>query len=74
MRARKGGLVAVGSLARKLAAWFWRLMVKGVTYVEEGLAKYEQRVLETRQKALLRMAKNLGYLVLPKFDLEQPAT
>lgn len=74
MRARKGGLVAVGALARKLAAWFWRLMVKGVTYVEEGLAKYEQRVLETQQKALLRMAKNLGYLALPKFELQQPPT
>ena len=73
MRARKGGLVAIGSLARKLAALFWRLMVKGVSYVEEGLAKYEQRVLETRQKALQRMAKNLGYLVLPAFE-EKKAT
>jgi transposase len=74
MRARKGGLVAVGALARKLAAWFWMLMVKGVTYLEEGLAKYEERVLQTRQSALLRMAKNLGYTVLPKFSTEQSTT
>ena len=67
MRARRGGLLAIGALARKLAAWFWRLMVKGASYVEEGIAKYEQRVLETKQRALTRMAKDLGYVAIPKF-------
>jgi hypothetical protein len=42
-------------------------MVKGASYVEEGIAKYEQQVLETKQRALTRMAKELGYLAIPKF-------
>jgi transposase len=33
MAARRGGLVANKALARKLAAWFWRVMVKGDDYV-----------------------------------------
>jgi transposase len=66
MAARRGGLVANIALARKLALWFWRLMVKGVTYVEQGLAKYEEQVLETKRRTLARLAKQLGQVVLPK--------
>jgi hypothetical protein len=29
------------ALARKLAAWFWRVMVKGDDFVEQGIAHYE---------------------------------
>jgi len=38
MAARRGGLLANKALARKLAAWFWRVMVKGDDYVENGIA------------------------------------
>ena len=38
MAARRGGLVANIALARKLAVLFWRVMVKGIDYVEQGLA------------------------------------
>lgn len=67
MAGRRGGLVANIALARKLAEWFWRVMVKGVSYVEQGLAKYEQQVLETKRRALQRLAKQLGHVVLPNF-------
>lgn len=66
MAARRGGLLANVALARKLAEWFWRLMVKGVTYVEAGLAKYEEQVLETKRRHLARLAAQLGQIVLPK--------
>jgi transposase len=65
MAARRGGLVANIALARKLAEWFWRVMVKGVNYVEQGLAQYEAQVLETKRRALQRLAKQLGQVVLP---------
>jgi transposase len=65
MAARRGGLVANIALARKLAEWFWRVMVKGVSYVEQGLANYEQQVLTTKRRALQRLAKQLGHVVLP---------
>lgn len=65
MAGRRGGLVANIALARKLAEWFWRVMVKGVSYVEQGLAQYEAQVLETKRRALQRLAKQLGQVVLP---------
>jgi transposase len=65
MAARRGGLVANLALARKLAALFWRVMVKGLDYAEAGLKAYEEQVLETKRRALCRLAKQLGRVVLP---------
>jgi transposase len=73
MAGRKGGLVANVALARKLAVLFWRVMVKGVSYVEQGLAQYEAQVLETKRRALQRLAKQLGRVVLPSLAELQPA-
>ena len=65
LAARRGGLVATKALARKLAAWFWRVMVKGDEYVERGLADYEDRVRKTKERALRRLAKELGQQLVP---------
>lgn len=40
LKAPRGGLVANLALARKLAALYWRLMVQGMNYAEQGLPKY----------------------------------
>jgi len=65
LAARRGGLVANIALARKLAALFWRVMVKGLDYAEAGLQAYEEQVLETKRRTLCRLAKQLGRVVLP---------
>ena len=65
MCARRGGLIATMALARKLAAWYWRVMVKGDDYVEQGLARYDAQVLQTKQRALKRLAKELGQQLVP---------
>jgi len=65
LAARRGGLVANIALARKLAILFWRVMVKGVDYVEHGLASYQAKVRETKQRALRRLAKELGHELVP---------
>lgn len=65
MAARRGGLIATKALARKLAAWYWRVMVKGDDYVEQGLARYDAQVLQTKQRALKRLAKELGQQLVP---------
>jgi transposase len=65
MAARRGGLIANFALARKLAELFWRVMVKGLHYAETGLKAYEEQVLETKRRALCRLAKQLGRVVLP---------
>jgi transposase len=65
MAARRGGLVANIALARKLGALFWRVMVKGMHYVELGLQQYEAKVLETKQRSLRRLARQLGQQLVP---------
>ena len=65
MAARRGGLVANKALAHKLAILFWRVMVKGIDYVEQGLAHYEAQVLQTRQRLLRKLAKQFGQQLVP---------
>lgn len=65
LAARRGGLIANIALARKLAILFWRVMVKGTGYVEHGLAQYEAKVLQTKQRALRRLASQLGQQLVP---------
>lgn len=65
MAARRGGLLANKALARKLAAWFWRVMVKGDDYVEKGIADYEEQVRKGKERALRRLAKELGQQLVP---------
>lgn len=65
MAARRGGLVANIATARKLAVLIWQALVKGLGFVEEGLKRYEQRVLETKRRTLDHLAKQLGCAVLP---------
>jgi len=57
LKGRKGGLVANLALARKLAELFWRLMVHGVNYVEQGLRKYEEKVAQTELHLLKKLAR-----------------
>jgi len=73
MAGRRGGLVANVALARKLAQLFWRVMVKGLSYAEAGLQAYEEQVLETKRRALCRLAKQLGRVVLPSLAELQAA-
>jgi transposase len=60
LRARKGPSIAIKSMARKLAVLYWRVMVKGLEYVENGIKKYEEILMAQRQKTLLRLAKELN--------------
>lgn len=58
--ARKGSPIAIKSIARKLAAMYWRIMVKGIEYVEKGIQKYEAQLLVQKRKSLNRLAKELN--------------
>lgn len=66
LKARRGGLVANKALARKLAALFWRMMVHGVTYVEQGLKKYEARVTQSERYVLAKLARKHGFILTSK--------
>jgi transposase len=59
LRSRKGSPIAIKSVARKLAVLYWRVMVKGMSFVEDGIKKYEERLLVQKHKSLERLAKEL---------------
>ena len=66
LKGRRGGLVANLALARKLAELFWRLMVHGMNYVEQGLKKYEEKVARTEQGLLQKLARKYNLVLQPK--------
>jgi transposase len=65
LKGRRGGLVANLALARKLAELFWRLMVHGIAYVEQGLKKYEEKVARTEQRLLQKLARKYNLVLQP---------
>jgi transposase len=66
LKGRKGGLVANLALARKLAELFWRLMVHGISYVEQGLKKYEEKVAQTEMSLLQKLARKHNMVLQAK--------
>lgn len=60
LRAKKGVALAIKAVARKLAAQYWRLMVKGRDYVERGVKEYEKQVYRSKVRALERLNKELN--------------
>ena len=66
IRAKRGAKVAIKATAYKLAKLIYLVLTKGWDYVEEGIAKYEQRVREVEMKVLQKLAKKLNYVLLPK--------
>lgn len=64
LRSRKGAPVAIKAVARKLAILYWRIMVKGMEYVEKGIQKYEEQLNAQKQRSLIRLAKELKMQVV----------
>ncbi len=60
IRARKGGLVAIKAVARKLAVLYYKLHTKGLDYVEKGIKDYKQKLVQQKQKNLIKAAKSVG--------------
>jgi transposase len=65
LKGRRGGLVANLALARKLAELFWRLMVHGIGYVEQGRKKYQEQVARTEQGLLQKLARKYNLVLQP---------
>lgn len=60
IKGRRGGLVAMKAVARKMAIRFWHAMVHGLEYVEEGLRRYQERASLSEQRVLAKLAKKHG--------------
>jgi len=66
IRAKRGAKVAIKATAYKLAKLVYLVLTKGWEYVEQGMAKYEQRLHDVQVKVFHKLAKKLNYVVLPK--------
>ena len=62
---RRGPCVAIKAMARKLACWIYRMVTKGMDFVENGIKKYEEQVNKQKIKWLERQAKALNLQLLP---------
>ena len=66
IRSRKGPAIAIKATARKLAAQYWRLMVRGSAYIEQGVEFYQQQILNQKKKLLKKLAIELDMEVIHK--------
>lgn len=65
IKAKRGPLIAIKATARKIAVLYYNVMTKGISFVEKGIAAYQQKVKEQRLKYLKKQAKQLGFNLSP---------
>jgi transposase len=58
--ARRGPSVAIKAMARKLACWIYRIMTKGLQFVENGIKQYQERQQTKTLKWLEKQAAKLN--------------
>lgn len=58
--ARRGLSVAIKAMARKLACWIYRIMTKGLQFVENGIKQYQERQQTKTLKWLEKQAAKLN--------------
>lgn len=66
VRAKRGAKVAIKATAYKLAKLLYLVLTKGWEYVEQGIAKYEERIRQMQVITLQKLAKKLNYVIVPK--------
>jgi len=65
MKAKKGFLHAMKATARKIAVIYYRVMTKGIAFVERGIEIYQQRFKEQQLRLLQKKARSLGLQLIP---------
>jgi len=63
LRGRKGPGIAIKAMARKIAILYWRVMVKGLDFAEQGINKYEEQILANKLKYINKFAKEHNYKI-----------
>lgn len=63
LRGRKGPAIAIKATARKIAVQYWRLIVKGTEFVENGIKAYEEQLKNIKKKQLNKLALELNVVI-----------
>ena len=58
--ARRGPSVAIKAMARKLGCWIFRIMTKGLDFVENGIKQYQKKQEAKTIKWLEQQAAKLN--------------
>jgi len=66
IRAKRGAKVAIKATAYKLAKLIYLVLTQGWDYVEQGIAKYQERLRQQELKVLQKLANRLNFVLLPK--------
>jgi transposase len=70
LRRHRGAAVAATAIARKLAELYYALMTKGLDYVEEGIARYEERYRQQTMRYLKKTAEAFGFALTPTTQIQ----
>lgn len=73
IKSKHGAPKAITATARKISVIFYSLLTKGTEYVEMGLHYYEKKYKERLLKGLQKRAHDLGMVLMPVSDKEEPA-
>jgi transposase len=74
LAARKGGLVALKALGRKLAGLYYRVVHQGLDYAEHGLRVCKQKDPESQRCLLAKPAARQGFQLISLLRLTQANT
>ena len=66
MKAKKGFLHALKATARKIAVLYYRIMTKGLAFVEHGILLYQQKLKEQQLRFLQKKAHSLVLQLVPE--------
>jgi hypothetical protein len=64
IRSRKGGVIAIKAMARKLAILYWKLFIEGIEYVKQTTEDYKKKLRERKEKNIRKLAKDLNIHII----------
>lgn len=62
---RRSPAIAIKAMARKLAVWIYRIVVKGMEFVSNGIEQYNEKLEKQKLKWLARQAKQHNMQLVP---------
>ncbi len=60
IKARRGAGIAIKATARKLAELYYKMFAEGMSYVEQGVKLYEEKLKQQQLKYLIKKANELN--------------